>query len=770
MPNRQVIDIPLDDNSRDFRQSTYSAPRSILSESEKIPSWYYRSLQYYLSFYNQPIGAYRFGALNVDNDRSTGNVPLQERFQPIQHMIRMVMYYLGKQPNLDNAWMTQNLSSSSLQSIWLKGQDTSEFVNYFRGLIMQRLTNAKFNGRSLSKGAVSKKTELIEKMNLKQLLKPIMEDVEKDTGISFNPLPGAEPQISEEVEDEVTKNFYDEAAELASYLANGIYFTNGWYDSLKQQFMHSVICGQCNFEHFVEEGLSLQKTLMPWQVIQDSRVDNDYGRFDQFRGKIEQYTPTEIARRYPQLSVSQLKEIDSIARDDKQYQAYNANTSNVLWWGNNLSGNTVSVVTMYFRCIRDIGKVKDKNRFDQDVVRKVKEGEKGYYQEDLYQVDLIGDRFMTNFGLADNVISDPYNRNRPMFPISIFKPNMFAGENVSEVGRIHKLQDELDMLDYKMRDMIGKAKGKTYLIWGDKIPAGLRTKELFESLGQIGFQVVEGSGIPDDPNSGKSAVELLDFSLDPSLYRIAELYKERVERMGRIMSTSPISLGQEYKYIGAGQAASAISQNTVGVTYILDGFLDYVVINMRYAANQQKMLKSQKETDEIAMLVGDQGVKWLQFTKSMRWEEMYIELVINDMVDEKGMESMKQIALGFVQNQMMSPSTYVKILQCRSYSEMLRVLDKDARKMEKQRQEAQLQDGQVAMATGEQQMMWKTMMEELKQHSENYRTEIKIASDQGMQLREIIANLIPPADPSQEMGGGQQGGQGAPMQQQAQVA
>ena len=48
-------------------------------------------------------------------------------------MIKMILYYLGKQPNLNYNHLTPDVTTNNTQATWIKGQEVSEFVNHFKG-------------------------------------------------------------------------------------------------------------------------------------------------------------------------------------------------------------------------------------------------------------------------------------------------------------------------------------------------------------------------------------------------------------------------------------------------------------------------------------------------------------------------------------------------------------------------------------------------------------------------------------------------------------
>lgn len=353
--------------------------------------------------------------------------------------------------------------------------------------------------------------------------------------------------------------------------------------------------------------------------------------------------------------------------------------------------------------------------------------------EDIHVCTLIGDKYIVEHGYIDNVVSNTFDRNRPLFPISRFQPNTFFGKNISEVSRVHKIQDEMDMLDFKIREMIGKAKGRVYFIYGDKLPEGLNNKEFFENLSSMGVQVTHTSGTDDNSNA-KDTVQQLDWTLDPNIYRLAELYKEREERMGKILSTSPLALGQSAQYTGMGVQQKAIAQNTMGVSYLLDGFLDYVVMNMAYAANQQKLLSTIPDTEDLKMMLGDKGVKWLEFTKEMQFEQMFVKLKINDTIDDAQKASLQQLAQALMQNQALDLSTYIQISKAKSLTQMQEILEAAERKKKKEMAAAQQQQASLQQEGQQQQQLMLAEIENFKQSQENFRKEMDVFAKMNGQM------------------------------------
>jgi hypothetical protein len=714
-----------------FRNGSNRPQRQDIPEVDKTPQWYFRNAAYYLTFYNQPIGSLRFDA--SPTDRNITSIPEHERNFPVQHMLRMMMYYLGKQPNLDFAYLTQNVKDINMQAQWHKGQDIAEFVNYFRGLMLQRLSRANWTAKSVSRETQNKYADMYLKLETMLLLAPYLKQIEEQDGLAFRPMQGAEKlEVPEDIERLMETNFYDQGALTATDLANGFWYTNNWAQKAVKSFMHTVIAGTTAWWHRVENGRLIEDIIQPYQLIWDNRFDDDFGAMDEFRGVVEPLNAYEATQRRfeGKLSQQQIDEIYTIAGDDEQMKLYNT-ARNINWWthsGNNVS-NTITAVTVYWRTRREVSKVKAKNRFGNETIRKKQSPDEPstYFVNDIAYATILGNKYLIDWGYVDNLVESVEDPGRPEFPIFRFRPNTFLGDSISEVSRIHKMQDEMDMLDFKIREMIGRAKGKTYIIHGDKLGEGTSVKELYDDFSDMGIHVSTGtSGEAGDVTDRKQTVEVVDLTLDPNISRLAELYRERKERMGRVTSTSVISLGQQTRYIGYGQQQSSIAQNQLGVSYLLDGFMDFLVMNMRYAVNKAKFLYSQKEDEEVQFLIGEKGFRYLKFTKDIRFERFMVMLNINDSIDEEGRKRILSYAQAWSQNPTfgVSPSSILKLESSKSYTEAVDMLDfemKRAKKEQSQQQQA-MQEAQMQMKQASE--MFTASLQQLKEDNANYRAEL----------------------------------------------
>lgn len=750
---KTAILVDIDDTT--FRGEGSYPQRQDIPEADKTPEWHWKNLLYYLTFYNQPIGALRFDASPTSRDQAN-SVPVQDRLYPIQHMVRMMMYYLGKQPNLDYAFLTQDVKDINMQAQWYKGQDVAKFVNHFKGLIMERISNANWSADSVSKETQNKFTDMYDKLEVATVMKDVLKGLEQESGIGFNPLPNAAPpEIPADIQKLLDTDFYEESSEVASTLAEGTWFTNGWMQKSLKSFTDTTIAGTTGWWHRVENNRQVQNVMQPYQLIWDNRYDDDFGAMDEFRGIVESLNVYTATNRYrANLTNSQINEIYEMAKDSELTKAYNLANSNVNWWGYapNQVYNNVTVVTIYWRTNRISRKVKAKNRDGIESVRKPlgTPDEKPYVTQDIAFATILGNKYLVDWGYIDNLVESIEDPSKPEFPIFRFRPNTYLGDSVSEVSRIHRIQDEIDMLNYKIRDRIGKAKGKTFIIDGSKIGDGTTIKMLYDDLSDMGMHVTAGTtGNADDPTDRKNMINEVDMTLDPDFQRYIELIQIHEAKMGAVLSTSNISLGQQTKYVGNGQVQSALSQGQLGIAYLLDGFLDFLVMNMRHAVNQAKNLYSSGDSKEVDFYLGDKGIRYLKFTKGYRFERFNIKLTLNDLIDQEGRASLNQLALAWAQNAVIDPVSFLRLQKAKTYSQALNELDSDVKDKRKEDQKAAAANMQAEQAHEEALKLHDAAMIQLKEDNENWRTQVEIIAKQNLQMMTMLQQMQPPASPLQ---------------------
>lgn len=699
-----VVEIDRDD------EAGVSYPDQDIPESEKTPDWYVNNIRYIASFYNvafenvlAPAGANTSGMPAAANNMGFRDLP-------VNRMLRYMQYYQGRQDNLDyNHWTTQNVDQPNLQAVWIKGQDIAELLNFMKGNMLERVANIQITAKALSEEAASKRQDYYTKLIMKFRFRDIFAEMSQQ-GVEFNVGPQEEFTSEEQIDQHMDKNFRQYGVDVAIAMARHFWYSNHCMHKFLSLFMNVCITGVAATQHYVQNGKNYMRPIPSYQAILDTRVDDEYNRSAMFRGILETMTPTEIFARFKNLTQTQKDEIKRMARNRDLGESYNAGFANFNWWNYNVKREecVITVATGYWIGSHDMGLKKTTTKFGTEKISRTEKGESGQYVfDDLYRATLIGNRFLVEWGLDDNIVEDYKDKSRPLFPMQVFLPNMVGGEPRSIVSRLHQLQDELDALNFKVREMVGRAKGKVYVLLGGKLGGnGVNVQELEQNLSSIGIHVIASSGESNDPsNSRADFAQMIDWTLDPNIMRLEEMIGIRRNLMKEYTSVSNVTLGMQTTYMGMGERNSAIGQSTYGLASLYHGFMDFIQMNLQYAVNVMKTLYTMDGNDtEAAFVVGDKGIEYLKIMADLKFEDFLIMLQLNDVIDEAGRKEMQQLALGWAQNGVLDPDVYMKVRRQDTFSGSEKVLEYSMKKKREEAIAAQQAANEQAMAMQAQQL------------------------------------------------------------------
>lgn len=709
----------IDENNRNY---TVSSPVLDLTEAEKTPQWYLDNLRYQLSFYNTLFKNINYGPAY---DSEYGNQTYYT--QPVNNMMRNMLYYLGKQPNLDYNFLTGNVGQPNLQAVWIKGQKIPQLIDYLLGSMRTRMANAKWSANPLSDRAKSQRSELIEKMKLKFLLKEEFSRL-KQIGIEFNPANEEDFDAPEQIDAWVDQNYKDILAEIIPTIADGIWNDDQWIYKMPQAFKNCLIMGPCGIEHKVDKGRPYVRVPMPYQMIIDTRKDDDFNSYGRFAGVIDFMTPGEIFANNYGLNTEDRKEISEMARDNKLGSSWNT-SRNLVWWNYSASNTdaTVAVVTTYWLAPRDLGYKEYTNRFGTRKIVKTDPSnpkERGqYFIDDVYKATCIGNRWLVDYGPIDNVVESPTDKSKPLLPLRVFMPNMTGGETPSVTSRLRQLQDEVDAIRFKIREMIGNGKGKAYFIHGYKLGGTVDAKEVIDDLSSMKIHVLKSSGETIDASDMKGVVEQVDLTMDPMITALIN-YAQLIETtMEEIVNISKIALGQQNQYVGAGTQRASIGQSTLGLTRLFEEFMDFVQQNMMYACNVAKTLYCEPNNQVADFTIGEKAIKFLKLLPKYKFEDFEVVLTLNDVIDEAGRQRLIAIAQAMAQNGQITMLDFLNIETAKTYTEMKVVIEQTLKQKEVEAKRQQALQAMQAQAMQEQQMQAMNAQEALRQAGADKRTE-----------------------------------------------
>jgi len=692
-------------------------PNQFISNEKKDKIWYKENVQFIMSHYNKR------------NDRMNRVRKVDDIENPVDEIVRMFTYYLGKQYNKDYYYTTQDQNNCDLPTVWINGQKVTSLIDYMVGNAIKLLQNLEPTSKMTSKAAVNKRTQLLEMALLKFEL-PELFDVAKEVGMEFKPL-GNEDMSFKNKEDvyRFMENDYKEYGDiLATRLCEDILNRNGFVDKYKQAFLYTLLGGFVGLENRIENAKSYFQVVLPQNLIVDRSKDDDFNSEARFVGKVDYMSTMDIIERYQDyLTVEEIEEIKKLTTNNL-YQLLDLTTHpySTTWAFTYNSVPMLAVVTGYWVGMKDLGYEKSKDKFGNIHYSKIRNNRKGqYWTKTVYKATLIGNRYVVENSEDTNIVRKTDNPGDVELPLKVFMPNMVMGENRSVVARLHQHQDRIDYITNEITKMMNRAKGKVYLINKQKLGTST-AKDVISDFERMGIHITDGSATGEDFVPGQDArlVEVVDMTLDPNVQQLVSLRREEERLMEEIVNIPKVALGQQQGYVGAKTQAGTIAQSNLGTTYLYQGFIQFIEKQLAHALNQFKITLID-EPEQYIPVVGTKGKEYLKLTEEFSFEELGVFIKIRDFIDDQARERLLMQAQAAMQNQMIDMVDYLKIEQAKTYSETISELEYSINKKKREMQEQQAQAQQMAMMQQQAQMGQQAELQAMKEENANYREELK---------------------------------------------
>lgn len=730
-------------NKYESPSTNYLYPNQLITEEEKFANkgkYFYDMIQWICSFYNRPL----------NQNMLPQELQEDDAYSPVINMIRYMQYYLGKQPNLNYKYLTQDVTGTNLQPTWRKGQDISPLVDNVVGNFRKSLANVNFSCNPLSEKAYSEKMNVTNKVMLKFELKKQMKQLE-DMGIKFGPANGKDFESRDAIKkwlNDGSGGYKAFGAQMATDMATDIWNTDYSLNKFLQTGQHGTICGVGGIEHVVENGKYTMEVVMPYQAITDLRFDDDFNRRAQFAGVIRNLNTGDIFSRWHWLPNDIKKEIQEMATDNKMFGAYNT-AKNFQWWtpSNTYGSATVSCVTAYWFTTRDMDvrtvvnkygvlaleEIKDRKKVISEAKRKLstKKIDQPEYDDicnrltgdfiikDIYKATVIGNKYLVDYGYFNNVSTNPFTHDS-MLPIQFWMPNMMAGQIRSIVARLHAIQDEIDAYRFMIKESLGKSIGK---VWAVTKAMGNNTTiaEIIKDFKQFGGTVLmlENGEVDEREKSARKFIDTIDLSTDQNLMTFYNVIAGLKEEMKEIISTSKIAMGQQTSYIGATTQTQSTNLTTLGQANIQEGFIEFVANNMQYGLNVKKNLFANFPNRMDTMVnIGDEGVRYLDttLTEQLKFEDFLLYVHIKDIIGDAARDRIIQQAQAWAQNPAygITPADSLKVEKATTFTEAITILEESFRRSEAKADKQNEMQSKIQQIQMEQQQQAQMFAEEQK--------------------------------------------------------
>lgn len=706
-----------------MRPDLREQPNQFVPENKKDREWYMENARYVASKYNT-----QFNSLGFRNNE-------QNFDKPIDEMLRMFTYYLGKQENRDYYYTTQDQSGCELPTVWINGQKLTAMVDFMLGTAIKMIENIEPSVKAVSRTATNKRTMDMELALLKVEFKNIFDQLEEQ-GVSFNPMGKQDFSMPDEVMKYMQYDYKQYGEEIAYDMVSDILHRNKFIAKYKQAFFYTLLAGVVGIENKIQNKRSFKEVILPYNLIWDNTFDDDLNEKARFVGKIDWITPGEIVSNpyyTRQLTSQEIDEIKTLTPDniDKLLGEDNITTNKLKWYWNNNGVPSLAATTCYWIGYKELRYEKVKDKYGNDHIAKIKNATvSDYWVKTVYKATLLANKYVVDYGEIHNIVRKQDDINEVELPITVFVPNMVMGENRSVVSRLHKHQDRIDFLNNEITKTITRAKGKVFVM--NKHKLGTATaQDVLNDFERMGIHITDGNATGEEvigPDQNR-VVDVVDMTLDPNVQQLLSLKREEERIMEEIVNVPKAAMGQQQGYLGAKTQAGTIAQSNLGTAYLYQGFVQFIEKDLQHSLNQFKV-SLLANGDEDIPVVGDRGMNYLKVTEDFKFEDFGIYVRIRDFIDDQAKERLLFIAQAAMQNQAIDMLDYMQIETSKTYTELYNnlkfSLEKKKREIEKQ-QEIQMMMQQAQM---EQQQQMQQEQMALKEDGSNYRAELQAAAKQ----------------------------------------
>jgi hypothetical protein len=690
-------------------------PNQFLSNEEKNKDWFKENVQFIMSHFNKR------------NDRTNRIKRVEDIENPVDEIVRMFSYYLGRQYNKDYYYTTQDQNNCDLPSVWINGQKITSLIDYMVGNAINILENLEPTTKIISKPAVERKQQLLELALVRLQFREFFEEVAELTGMQFEPLSDVPQQIEtpEDLYRFMEYDYKEQGDIIATRIVEDILNRNSFQDKYKQAFLYTLLGGYVGIHNRIENGKQYFDVILPHNLIVDRSKDDDFLSESRFVGVVDYMPTTDIIERYKDfLTTEEIEEIKKI-NSNNLYQLLDLTTHPyaTTWAFTYNSVPMIAVVTGYWVGMKDLKYEKNQDKFGNVHYAKMRKNKKGsFWTKTVNKAILIGNRYVVDYGEENNIVRKLDNPGDVEMPIKVFMPNMVLGENRSVVSRLHQHQDRIDFITNEITKMMTRAKGKVFLINRQKLGTST-AQDVISDFERMGIHITDGSATGEDFVAGQDArlVEVVDMTLDANVQQLVALRREEERLMEEIVNIPKVALGQQSGYVGAKTQAGTIAQSNLGTAYLYQGFIRFIEKQLAHALNQFKLSLIDSDEETTMGVVGTHGMNYVKLTKDFGFEELGVYIKIKDFIDEQARERLLMQAQAAMQNQMIDFIDYIKIEQSKTYTEALNELQysigRKMREAEKVRQQQQM----MAMMQQQQQMAAQAEQAAMREENTNFR-------------------------------------------------
>lgn len=596
---------------------------------------------------------------------------------------RNFRYFQGDQSIDDYGWLTQVSGGGEMIAPWQPGKEVNRFVKYVANTYLKIARNSKPVVKSYDYKSQSKLKKKLDMAMLVYDLKPYFEQLKEETGVDFNPSGAREATAKSDITKQFFQNPTTSAEIYGTELLNVIKGKNGFINKSFLSFIHMLVGGRSMIESTKQNGYPVWDVIPSWNQISQGIEDDDFGANDQARGWIRSFAPQDLVTRQGMRGKTwgqQIVEKYGRTALEKVLQGdYNYLTAQMPIWGGwrfrwfNQTQNqirTLSVARLYWKSLVDTRMLPDKEDPDNKIYFiSPKSKKKGVFVEVWRTATLIANRFVVDEGVCDEV-RDPMDESKLYCPIQVFQPYTFMGYNNSLVENIRTIQDDMSMLDYKFREMVGFDMGVVLSVLGGKVQGDTDSYALMEEIKKTRIVVERSTGDVDNPLDNRPMINRIDYSTATVASQYLDLWKKKEQMMKDVLNVSDIALGTQRSYVGFDTQQSTMDASSNNLQYFFYGHAQFMNNLMQYSLEQMKIMISSGETKAGDQIIGDRGVYFIKEMKKNLFGSLLCRVDIEDFIDDARKKMLMANMQALMQAGQVDLVDIIKIEQMQTWSEM----------------------------------------------------------------------------------------------------
>jgi len=597
---------------------------------------------------------------------------------------RNFLYFQGDQSNLDFGWLTQIGGGGEMMAPWLPGKEINRFVKYIANKYLSIARNSKPVVKSYDYKAQSKLKRDIKLAMTRYDLKPFFDDLEKQLGVVYKPPGYQEMGDKKNIEKYFYQNPTTTAEIYGTELINSIRDKNRYVMTSFRDIINTICGGRSMIEVTKKNGWPSWEVIPAWCQISQGVEDDDFGMNDQCRGWVRSFTPGEVVSRQGLSGKTWGEQIvdkyGSTALEKVLQGDYNYFTAQVPSWsgwrfrwftGTAAQIRTISVCRAYWKSLVDTRMLPHKDDPDNKIYYlSEKNKKKGEMVEVWRTATLIGNKYIVDEMICDEV-RDPKDLGKLYCPLHVFQPYTFMGYSNSVVETVRAIQDDMSMLDFKFREMVGFDMGVVLSIQGSKVQGGTDAYALIEEIKKTRILNEQHTGDPDNPIDSRPTVTRTDFSTISLAVQYLDAWKRKEAQLKDTLNISDIALGTQKTYVGFDTQQATMDASSNNLQYLFYGHAQMMNNVLQYSLELMKIMIQSGETDAGDVVLGQRGVYFIKQMKKNLFSSLLCRTDVEDYIDENRRKTLMADLRVLMQTGQVDIVDLMKIEQLQTWSEIM---------------------------------------------------------------------------------------------------